>query len=99
MIRCCTVHGVDIIAGQKLAEVVINFAVFVAVFLIDAVLRPLTDISFYVTHGYVLHIAAAQEVALVAPAHVADAYAGHNDTVTWCGAAGISHHGRRDQVG
>ena len=29
----------------------------------------------------------------------ADAYAGHNDTVTWCGAAGISHHGRRDQVG
>ena len=66
-------HGVDIIAGEQFAEVVVCFAVRVAVFAVDLALGSFADPLADVARGHVLHIAPAEKGALVAAAHVADA--------------------------
>jgi len=92
-------HCVNVIAGNNFAEVVVGFAVSVAVLLVHAFHCVVACALFYVGDGNVLDIAPTQECTQVAPAHVADADAGHDDTVTWRGVTALPQHRRRDQIG
>jgi hypothetical protein len=73
------VNGVDVRAGQQVAEVVVGLAVLVAVVLIHPVLGVVTGALTHVADSDVLDVLAAEESPQVAASLVADADAPHDD--------------------
>ena len=69
------------------------------VVLVDAALGRLADALAHVADGHVLHVAAAQEGAQVAAAHVADADAAHDDPLAGRRAVVGAQGGGGDDVG
>ena len=74
-------HRVDVRAGQQLAEVVVGLAVGVLVVFVHLALGLVAGALAHIADGHVLDIRTAQERALVAASHVADADAAHHDPV------------------
>ncbi len=94
-----TMDGVDIAAGQQVAEVVVALAVFVVVLIIDAIAIAVTDVFADVAKGDVLHVAATEVRPQVAGTHIPDTDTAHHDPPAGRGTA-VGAEGRGgDQVG
>ena len=91
-------HGVDIVAVQQFAEIVVHGAVRVPVVRVDRLLGPFAHGAFDVADGHDLGSGNAHAGAHVAEAHGADADAAHDDAFARRDAAGAAQgRGRDDQ--
>ena len=72
-------HGVDVVAGQQLAEVAVGGAVRVAVLRVDHLLDRLAALGLHVADGHEPDVGLLQEAAQVVAAAVADADAADDD--------------------
>ena len=99
MVRSGDVDGVDILAGEQLAEIHIGFAVLVAMFPVNLVFALVADVAAHVANGHVLDERVVEEVAHVAAAHVAEADAPHDDAVARSWRLSIAEGTGRDDGG
>ena len=91
--------GVDIGAGQQVAEVDVGLAILVAIVVVDAVAGVVAEIPPHVADGHVLHVAAAKEGPLVAGTLISDADSTHDDAVARRRAVAGPQGRLRNQVG
>ena len=96
--------GLDIAAGQQLAQVAVRGAVVVAVFGISPPLDRRAARFLDIAHGHELHVGFLEETAQVVGAPVADADAAQDDAFAGGDAAvpaqnGSAHHLGRGQQG
>ena len=85
MVRRGAMDGVDVGAGQQVAEVVVGLAILGMVLIVDAFARALADLFADVAHGDILHVRVTEERPLVAGTLIADADAAHHDAVAGAG--------------
>ena len=81
VVRRAAVNGVNIGAGQQVAEVVVSLAVLAVVMAVHLVALAVANVFADVAHGDILHVAAAQEGPQVAAALVPQTDAAHHDPV------------------
>ena len=93
------VDGIDISAGQQIAEVGVGLAIAILVAAVDAIAGRVAVVRLDVADGYVLHVAAAQVRSLIAGTLVADADTAHDDAVAGRSAVAGPEGRLRDQVG
>ena len=74
-------HGVNVLTGEQLAEVVIDLAIGVVIVVVGPLFRLSPLLVLHVANGDILHVFASQEFALVAGALIADANAGDDNPV------------------
>ena len=79
VVRRGDANGVDIRAGEQVAEILVGLAVLVVVFLVHAVGGRLEVVRINVGDGQHAAIVVAQEVAQIAAALPADADRSHGD--------------------
>ena len=84
------VNGIDVVAGQQFAEVVVGGTVAVAVAGVDPILRRLQVVLSHIAYRDILHVAAGQKGVLIAGALVADADPPEHHSVAGWGSRGIA---------
>ncbi len=99
MVRRGDVHGIDIVAGEQFAKIIVGGAVLALVTLVHLGLFPIADILADIAHGEVLHIRAAQETAKVRASLVTEADPAHADALAGRDGAVPAQGARRDESG
>ena len=87
MVGCGDQHGIDVFAGEQLAEVAIRSAVLVLIMLVDAVARLLEVAGHDIAHGDNLGVLLIEEVAHVPLSLRADTDAADGNAVAGGDAA------------
>ena len=92
-------HGVDVIAVQQFAEIVVHGAILVPVVRVHRLLGPFAHRAFDVADGHDLRPGDAHAGAHVPEAHVAHADAAHDDAFARRDAAGAAQGRGGDDQG
>ncbi len=98
VVRRGDVYHIDVVTGQQFAEIDVFFAVGVFVVLIGAGLASIALRRPHIADGDILDVAAAEESALIAATHVADADAGHDDAIAGRGPLVVAECGRGNDI-